>query len=112
MRIMTKLFWIGIAIAGGAMLWSRGTRTPARRQRESDADADDAILAEEVHPDDLALAEDRGAAAIGMPQGISDVDPAPISQMTEAMDPVATKAAHQDIADQRERLPVPGKNLP
>ena len=44
--------------------------------------------------------------------GISDVDPTGISQMVEAVDPDAIGAAHNAIEDQRDRMPVAGKNLP
>lgn len=54
---------------------------------------------------------DRGAAAPPAP-GISDVDPAPLLQMGEAVDPDAIQAAHETIIEQRERLPVEGETLP
>jgi len=44
--------------------------------------------------------------------GLSEVDPEPISQMVEAMDPEATEDAHREVRDQRERLPVRGRNIP
>ncbi|HEY0478417.1 MAG TPA: hypothetical protein VGD37_12920 [Kofleriaceae bacterium] len=57
-------------------------------------------------------AGDRAAGATTVPRGISDVDPGPLMQMGEAVDPDATRAAHEDVVAQRERLPVRGKNLP
>lgn len=44
--------------------------------------------------------------------GISDVDPVPLANMGEAMDPDAVDEAHRSVQEQRERLPVSGKNIP
>jgi hypothetical protein len=56
---------------------------------------------------------DRGAEEVAVPPGISHVDPEPLAQVSaEAVDRDATPAAHEDVIEQRERLPVPGKNLP
>jgi hypothetical protein len=45
--------------------------------------------------------------------GISEVDPQPLTQVAaEAIDPDATRTAHEAIVEQRDRLPVPGKNIP
>ena len=43
--------------------------------------------------------------------GISDVDPTPLSGMGEAIDPDANAEAHNAGRKQRERMPVPGKNV-
>ena len=37
--------------------------------------------------------------------GIAEVDPAKLTQMGEAIDPELTKAAHEEIPDQRAKLP-------
>ncbi|MBA3456888.1 MAG: hypothetical protein H0T42_27610 [Deltaproteobacteria bacterium] len=44
--------------------------------------------------------------------GISDVDPEPLTQFGEAIDPDAIRDAHAEPALLREQLPQPGKNLP
>ena len=44
--------------------------------------------------------------------GLADVDPQALTQMGEAIDPEMTKAAHEEIPEQRDRLPVRGKNVP
>jgi hypothetical protein len=59
----------------------------------------------------LGAMTDRGAD-VAIAQGISQVDPEPLTQMGEAVDPDAIRAAHREIPEQRERLPIPGKNVP
>lgn len=44
--------------------------------------------------------------------GLSAVDPEPLTQFGEAVDPEALRAAHAEPALLRGRLPLPGKNLP
>ena len=44
--------------------------------------------------------------------GLADVDPQALTQMGEAIDPEMTKAAHEEIPEQRAKLPVRGKNVP
>jgi hypothetical protein len=44
--------------------------------------------------------------------GLADVDPQALTQMGEAIDPELTKAAHEEIPEQRDKLPVRGKNVP
>lgn len=64
-------------------------------------------------PGDLGLMSERGAGEVAVPPGLSQVDPEPLAQVSaEAVDRDATRAAHQDIPEQRERLPVPGRNVP
>jgi hypothetical protein len=45
-------------------------------------------------------------------RGISDVDPQPLTQFGEAVDPDALQAAHAEPALLRGQLPVHGKNIP
>ena len=49
---------------------------------------------------------------VAVSSGLSEVDPEGITQFGEAVDPLATEAAHAEVADLRARLPRPGKNLP
>lgn len=44
--------------------------------------------------------------------GISEVDPEPLAGMGEGIDPDAVDEAHRSVPEQRERLPVSGKNVP
>lgn len=45
--------------------------------------------------------------------GIADVDPGPLANPAgEAIDPDAVDEAHRSVREQRDRLPVAGKNLP
>jgi hypothetical protein len=44
--------------------------------------------------------------------GLADVDPEALTQMGEAIDPDLTEAAHEEIPEQRGKLPVSGKNVP
>ena len=44
--------------------------------------------------------------------GLADVDPQALTQMGEGIDPELTKAAHEEIPEQRAKLPVRGKNVP
>lgn len=61
---------------------------------------------------------DAGMSALsGAPDldgtGIADVDPVPLTQVAgEGIDLDRDVQAHTEIAEQRERLPQPGKNLP
>jgi hypothetical protein len=110
MTTVSKLLWIGAAIGAGAMFVSRGAR--GRRGRHGDTFDDDATSRAGLASEDLAMAEQRGADDVVVPPALSQVDPEPLSHMAEAIDPDATTAAHQDIPEQRERLAVPGKNLP
>jgi hypothetical protein len=103
MTLTTKLLMIGSAI-GAVML------IKARRRASAGAGSGRAT---DLAPADLGAAADRGASTAPVPAGISEVDPQPLTQVAaEAIDPEATQAAHEVIVDQRERLPVPGKNLP
>lgn len=45
-------------------------------------------------------------------RGISDVDPEGLMGMGEAVDADAVRHAHEDVVDQRAKLPEHGKNLP
>jgi hypothetical protein len=101
MRSATKLVLTGAGIGVALMLASR------RRDRSP------SHLGRDTAPADLGITPDGGADAISIPPGISQVDPQPLTQISaEAIDPDATEAAHDTIVEQRERLPVPGKNLP
>jgi hypothetical protein len=44
--------------------------------------------------------------------GLAEVDPEKLTQMGEGIDPELSKAAHEEIPEQRAKLPVRGKNVP
>jgi hypothetical protein len=45
--------------------------------------------------------------------GISEVDPEPLANVAgEGIDPDAVDEAHRSVQEQRDRLPVSGKNVP
>jgi hypothetical protein len=45
--------------------------------------------------------------------GISEVDPEPLANVVgEGIDPDAVDEAHRSVQEQRERLPISGKNVP
>lgn len=60
---------------------------------------------------DFGVSPSSGADAPGF-GGLSDVDPEPLTQFGEAIDPEAVRNAHAEPALLREQLAQPGKNLP
>jgi hypothetical protein len=103
---LRKLLAIGVTMSLAIVL---GARRRARASQRRGAETRG--VPSPGSPEDFGLASERGVA----PEltGISDVDPVPLTQLSaEAIDRDATEEAHQQILRQRERLPVPGKNLP
>jgi hypothetical protein len=92
MRLMTKLLALS-GIIYAAILVDR------RRRRGSVNDS-------------IAMAPDVAVMDAEVIIGIAEVDPEPLSQMVEAMDPEATENAHRDVQEQRDRMPTSGKNVP
>jgi hypothetical protein len=100
MRTATKLLAIGLAI-GVVVVVAR-----TRRQRRAGADQP----TNDFQPAPLADASPGDEVVI--PPGIAQVDPAPLTQIAgEGIEPESTQAAHEEIPERRERLPVHGKNL-
>jgi hypothetical protein len=57
-------------------------------------------------PADTSVAPSAGSMRdVATRSGIADVDPQPLSQMVEAIDPDATEAAHTELRDLHDRLP-------
>jgi hypothetical protein len=112
MRTATKLLVIGSAI-GAAMILRK--RRAMRRKPEAagvDALGDRPRSPTFAEAGDVGSTGDRETDEGSPPMGISDVDPQPVTQISgEGIDPDATRVAHEDLPDQRERLPIPGKNL-
>ena len=44
--------------------------------------------------------------------GIAEVDPVPLSGMGEGIDRSAVEEAHRSVQEQRDKLPISGKNIP
>jgi hypothetical protein len=108
MTLSNQLLLLGATIGIAIVL---GNRRRERASPSRDRDARD------IQPDGssegVGLADERGAASAPAFTGISDVDPGPLTQVSaEAIDPDASEEAHEQIPRQRERLPMPGKNLP
>lgn len=123
MTLTTRLV-VGSGIVAAALLarrwWRRRGAASAALEAEiaPEAVGADALGAEALSVEALTVdvatvgvAADRGAGAV-VPPGLSEVDPQPLIGMGEAVDPDAVQAAHRDVRAQRDRLPVPGKNLP
>jgi hypothetical protein len=108
MTLRNQLLVVGVTISVAIVL---GARRRVRASRTRDDDARE--VASAGSPETIGLADERGAGSAPAFTGISDVDPGPLTQISaEAIDPDATEEAHEQIRRQRERLPIPGKNLP
>lgn len=101
MKMLMKL--VGLAVLFGGSI---AAAVAIDRRRRLPAPAAGARAADRMAvPPDVVIVE---AEIIGL----ADVDPQALTQMGEAIDPEMTKAAHEEIPDQRAKLPVRGKNVP
>jgi hypothetical protein len=101
MRTVTRLLIFGSAIGAAVIAGRRRARRPLD-EPDADLPAPDGV--EDAPP---------GADDAALPVGISEVDPQPLTQISgEGIDPDATRAAHDEPRERRERLAIPGKNLP
>ena len=68
----------------------------------------------DVEPDaSTARSADTAAIDADIIIGIAEIDPEPLTQVSgEGIDLDATETAHRAPRDQRERMPVRGKNIP
>ena len=108
MTLRNQLLVLGVCVGVAIIL---GARRRDRASQDRGTDTGDVASAES--PDAVGLADERGAGSAPGFTGIADVDPGPLTQVSaEAIDPEATEEAHEQPRRQRERLPVPGKNLP
>jgi hypothetical protein len=96
MRFVRKL--LGIALVAGGVVYLRGRRKALAMARGSEESFDNQFgTSVPMHEDLVDVATHSGNA---------DVDPEPLSQVAgEGIDPVRDVAAHDEIVDQRERLP-------
>ena len=96
MKTLTKL-----ALLGGAIAYIAKRRRVSNDWSGLDQDFDDELAAPPV---DLSAHDDDGLQPAEA-SGISDVDPEPLLDMGEAVDPDAVTAAHESVPAQRDRLP-------
>jgi hypothetical protein len=94
MKRFTKLFALASLLA----------YVSARRRRAPDAHAHSGIGSDRSAVTPTAQPA-RVEAPIATGVGISAVDPEPLTQFGEAVDPDAVAAAHAGPTEQRERLP-------
>jgi hypothetical protein len=112
MTTATKLVIVAVLGLGCAAI-ARGIRRAGRAGARPGAGHDQrARDLSSAHGGAVRPAGVDDAVADAVPPGLSDVDPAPLAHVTEAMDPDANRVAHTAAAAQRARLPVRGKNLP
>ena len=103
MKTLTKLALLGGAIAYLARR-RRGASDWAGVDQQSD-DVDDELATPPVDvSQDLSLHAADGLQPAEA-SGISEVDPEPLLDMGEAVDPDAVTAAHESVPAQRDRLP-------
>ena len=93
MKLLIKMLGIGLIVAAAITYDRRRLRRLGR------------LGAGDLAPDVEIVAE---AVIVG----IADVDPEPLANMGEAVDPDAVDDAHRSVRDQRDRLPVEGENIP
>ena len=96
MRFVRKL--LGIALLAGGVVYLRGRRKAIAMARGAEEAFDNQFgTSVPVHEDLVDVATHSG---------IADVDPVPLSHVAgEGIDPVRDIAAHEDIIEQRDRLP-------
>jgi hypothetical protein len=102
MKLITKVIISGSFLAGAAVVI--GAIVRCRRDV-----IENPPLGLEHDDDDFAVADE----VVAVPDvGLADVDPEKLTQMGEGIDVDANLAAHNDVIEQRDRLPEPGKNIP
>lgn len=100
MKLLMKMLGIGAIVAAAIYYDRRRLRLAGRLDAEGGLGA--AGLRDEIVTD---------AVIIGV--GIADVDPVPLANVAgEGIDPDAVDEAHRSVTEQRDRLPVSGKNVP
>lgn len=102
MRLTTKLLLLGGSVAGAMWMARKVRNRRARFGADLDEDLEEG-LGEDLG--DPAVIIERVTVVTAEPMGLSDVDPEPLTQFGEAIDPEATERAHEEIPAQRERLP-------
>jgi hypothetical protein len=116
MRLATNIVIVGAMIGAGVLLKkvvrSRRAETimPGERSLPDEiTPSADSIPADQLLPSEDALvgsSADEDMVAVATESGIADVDPEPISHVAgEGIDLDRDIAAHEEIAELRERLP-------
>jgi hypothetical protein len=101
MKLLSKMLGIGLIVAAAIAYDRQRLRRAGRLDVGSSGVGD-------VSPEvDVEIVTD--AVIIG----IAEVDPEPLANVAaEGIDPDAADEAHSSVSEQRERLPVSGKNIP
>lgn len=98
MKLLIKMLGLGLVVAA-AITYDRQRLRRAGRLDVGSSGARDAGRDLEVVTEAVII-------------GISEVDPEGLAGMGEGIDPDAVDEAHRSVRDQRDRLPVTGKNIP
>jgi hypothetical protein len=105
MRLATNIVIVGAMIGAGVLL----KKVVRSRRAEPIMPGDDILPGEENRPiEDVVMGQNvsEDMVAVATESGIADVDPEPISHVAgEGIDLDRDIAAHEEIADLRERLP-------
>ncbi len=104
-KLLIKMLGIGLIVAA-AIAYDRKRLRSAGRLDPRFPDVSGADL-------DAGDAGDVGVVTEAVIIGISEVDPEGLTNVSaEGIDPDAVDEAHRSVREQRERLPVTGKNIP
>jgi hypothetical protein len=100
MKLLIKMLGLGLIVAAAISYDRERLRRAGRLDAGSSGGRD-------MAPD----ADDMVVEAVIV--GIAEVDPEPLANMAgEGIDPDAVDEAHRSVQEQRDQLPVSGKNLP
>jgi hypothetical protein len=117
MKLLIKMLGLGLLVAAAITY----DRSRLRRAGRLDAGFTGAFPDPGFPGADLAgvgsSGDDLGVADIeiiteSVIVGLADVDPEPLAGMGEGIDPDAVEEAHRSVKEQREGLPISGKNVP
>lgn len=102
MKLLIKMLGIGLIVAAAISYDRQRLRRAGRLDAESSGGWSATPKVEDV----------TDAVELTI-VGISEVEPEPLANMAgEGIDPDAVDEAHRSVQDQRDQLPVSGKNLP
>jgi hypothetical protein len=98
MKLLIKMLGLGLIVAAAITYDRQRLRRAGRLDVESSGGRD--------------AGRTVGVVTEAVIVGISEVDPEPLAGMGEGIDPDAVDEAHRSVREQRDRLPVTGKNIP
>jgi hypothetical protein len=111
MKLVRKLLGFGLLAASVLIVRSRrrALRPVPQHARGADARFGDARLGADARFDDnvgTSVPTNENLVEVATKSGIADVDPEPLSHVAgEGIDPTRDVAAHEEIAQLRDRLP-------